>query len=325
MPFEIEDSGQARPPDGAIVIALLNNMPDPALEATEGQFGSLLAAAAGTLPVRLRHVWLPEVPRGPQALERLNRRYFSIEALYADPPDGLIVTGMEPRAATLQEEPYWNRMVQVLEWAQTHTASSIWSCLAAHVAADALYGIRRRRLPEKCFGVFEHQVIGDHALLRGVGPVLPTPHSRWNELPVDRLRAAGFEIMSLSGETGADLFLSPGDSPLICFQGHPEYDELALLKEYRRDVGRYLRAEVAGWPNLPQGYFSAAGVATLAQYRARVEQARDPEQLGNFPMAELAADIRPHWQPAGVTIYRNWLTHLATLRASSASARSFQR
>jgi homoserine O-succinyltransferase len=216
-------------------------------------------------------------------------------------------------------------MVQVLEWAQTHTASSIWSCLAAHVAADALYGIRRRRLPEKCFGVFEHQVIGDHALLRGVGPVLPTPHSRWNELPVDRLRAAGFEIMSLSGETGADLFLSPGDSPLICFQGHPEYDELALLKEYRRDVGRYLRAEVAGWPNLPQGYFSAAGVATLAQYRARVEQARDPDQLGNFPMAELAADIRPHWQPAGVTIYRNWLTHLATLRASSASARSFQR
>ncbi|HEY6514937.1 MAG TPA: homoserine O-succinyltransferase [Steroidobacteraceae bacterium] len=325
MPFEVEDRGQARPRDGAIVIALLNNMPDPALEATESQFGSLLAAAADTLPVRLRHVWLPEVPRGPQALERLNRRYFSIEALYADPPDGLIVTGMEPRAATLQEEPYWNRMVQVLEWAQTHTASSIWSCLAAHVAADVLRGIRRRRLPQKCFGVFEHRVVSDHALLRGVGPVLPTPHSRWNELPVEQLQAAGFEIMSLSSETGADLFLSPGGSPLICFQGHPEYDELALLKEYRRDVGRYLRAELAGWPNLPRSYFSAAGVATLAEYRARVERARDPQQLGNFPVAELAAGIRPHWQPVGVTIYRNWLTHLAALRAASASARSFQR
>jgi homoserine O-succinyltransferase len=325
MPFEVEDCGQDRPRDGALVIALLNNMPDTALEATESQFGSLLAAAAGALPVRLRHVWLPEVPRGPQALERLTRRYFSIEALYADPPDGLIVTGMEPRAATLQEEPYWSRMVQVLEWAPTHTASSIWSCLAAHVAADALRGVRRRRLPEKCFGVFEHRVVGDHALLRGVGPVLPTPHSRWNELPVDQLQTAGFEILSLSGETGADLFLCPGTSPLICFQGHPEYDELALLKEYRRDVARYLRAEVAAWPNLPQGYFPAAGVAALAQYRARAEQARDPALLGNFPMTELAASIRPHWRPAGITIYRNWLTQLAALRASAVSARSLQR
>ena len=117
-------------------------MPDPALEATEGQFGSLLAAAAGTLPVRLRHVWLPEVPRGPQALERLNRRYFSIERAVADPPDGLIVTGMEPRAATLEEEPTGIAWCRLLEWAQTHTASSIWSCLAAHVAADScvVYG-----------------------------------------------------------------------------------------------------------------------------------------------------------------------------------------
>ncbi|HEY6516792.1 MAG TPA: homoserine O-succinyltransferase [Steroidobacteraceae bacterium] len=325
MPLEIVDCREARPRDDALVIALVNNMPDPALEATEGQFGSLLAAAADTLPVRLHHVWLPEVPRGPQALERLNRRYFSIDALLADPPDGLIVTGMEPRAATLREEPYWGRMVRLLEWAQTHTASSIWSCLAAHVAADALHGIRRRRLPEKCFGVFEHRVVSDHALLRGVGPVLPTPHSRWNELPVAGLQAAGFEIMSSASETGADLFLSPGRSPLICFQGHPEYDELALLKEYRRDVGRYLRAEMAAWPNLPQGYFPAAGIAALAAYRARAEQAPDPEQLSNFPMTELAAGIRAHWRSAGVTIYRNWLTHLAALKASSASARGFQR
>jgi homoserine O-succinyltransferase len=233
---------------------------------------------------------------------------------------------MEPRAASLREEPYWGRMVQLLDWAQTHTASSIWSCLAAHVAADALQGVRRRRLPQKCFGVFEHRVLShDDALLRGVGPVLPTPHSRWNELPVAELQAAGFEIMSLSSETGADLFVCPGRNPLICFQGHPEYDEWALLKEYRRDVGRYLRAETAAWPTLPQGYFSATGVAALAEYRARAEQAPDPAQLGDFPMADLAAGIRAHWRPAGIAVYRNWLTQLATRRASAASARGFQR
>ncbi|HEV7138326.1 MAG TPA: homoserine O-succinyltransferase [Steroidobacteraceae bacterium] len=315
MPLEIEDCAQARPRDGALVIALLNNMPDAALEATEAQFGSLLAAAAGSLPVRLRHAWLPEVPRGPQALERLAHRYFSVEALLADPPDGLIVTGMEPRAASLEEEPYWDRMVQVLGWAQTHTASSIWSCLAAHAATQSLRGVRRQRLPEKCFGVFEHRTCGEHMLLRGVGPALPTPHSRWNELPVEKLQAAGFEILSLSAETGADLFVCPGRSLLVCFQGHPEYDELALLKEYRRDVGRYLRAEAAAWPTLPQGYFRAPGVAALAKYRAGAEKARAPAHLGAFPMAELAAQVCASWRPAGVAIYRNWLTHLSRARS----------
>jgi homoserine O-succinyltransferase/O-acetyltransferase len=320
MPLEIEDYGPDRPRDGALVIALVNNMPDTALEATEGQFGSLLAAAAGALPVRLRHSWLPEVPRGAQALERINRRYFPIERLLADLPDALIVTGMEPLAASLEEEPYWDHMVRLLEWARTHTASSIWSCLAAHAAALALHDVRRRRLPDKCFGVFEHQTRGDHALLRDVGPVLPTPHSRWNELPIDQLQAAGYEILSLSPRTGADLFLCPGPSLLICFQGHPEYDELALLKEYRRDVGRYLRAERDTWPAMPQGYFAASGVTTLAKYRAAAEKARDPALLGGFPMAELAASIAASWRSAGIAIYRNWLTHLAALR----SARGFQ-
>jgi homoserine O-succinyltransferase/O-acetyltransferase len=315
MPLEIEDRGQDSPRDDAIVIALVNNMPDAALEATEGQFGSLLAAAAGDLPVRLRHAWLPGVPRGPQALERIDRRYFPMERLRAEPPDALIVTGMEPLAASLEEEPYWNSMVRLLEWAQTHVASSVWSCLAAHAAALALHDVRRQRLPDKCFGVFEHQCVGDHALLHGVGPKLPTPHSRWNELPVDKLRSAGYEILSSSTRTGADLFVAPGRGLLVCFQGHPEYDELALLKEYRRDVGRYLRAERETWPTMPQGYFAGPDIATLAKYRARAEKARDPALLAAFPMAELAAGIRAPWRAAGATIYRNWLTHLVSLRA----------
>lgn len=306
------------------MIALVNNMPDGALEATESQFGSLLAAAAGALPVRLRHAWLPEVPRGPQALERLSRRYMPVETLLAEPPDGLIVTGMEPRAASLEEEPYWDRMVQVLEWARTHAVSSVWSCLAAHAVAQALYGVRRRRLPEKRFGVFEHRTRADHPLMHGIGPTLLTPHSRWNDLPIEEVRQAGCEILSASVESGADFFLCPGRSLLICFQGHPEYDEAALLKEYRRDVGRFLRAEQAAWPTLPQGYFAAAGLTALAQYRRRAEATRDPGCFGDFPMAELAAGIRASWRPAAIAIYRNWLTHLATLRAKE-SARGFER
>ena len=137
-------------------------------------------------------------------------------------------------------------------------------------------------------------------------------------------RPAGFEIMSLSSETGADLFLCPGGSLLICFQGHPEYDELALLKEYRRDVGRYLRAERAAWPDMPQGYFPRR---VLPRWRNTVPPPSRrviPQLLGDFPWRS-SRQASAALAPAGVTIYRNWLTHLAALRAAAASARSFQR
>jgi homoserine O-succinyltransferase/O-acetyltransferase len=317
MPLTIEDPGERRPRDGAIVVALVNNMPDAAVEATESQFGSLLGAAAGALPVRLCRSWLPQVPRGAEALARMARSYVPLQELLAEPPDALIVTGMEPRAPALEEEPYWTGMVQLLEWAQRETASSIWSCLAAHAAAQALAGVRRRRLTEKCFGVFSHELRAEHPLLREVVSPLATPHSRWNELPVEQLQAAGFEVLSASRATGADLFVQAGRSLLVCFQGHPEYEELTLLKEYRRDVGRFLRGEQAAWPTLPQGYFGAPGLEALAQYRGDVEATRDPARFTDFPTDALAAGLRAPWRSAALTLYRNWLAHLAAVRGLS--------
>lgn len=307
MPLIVEDPGERRPRDGAIVVALVNNMPDAALEPTESQFGSLLEAAAGALPVRLRRIALPEVPRGEQARERIAAGYFSVEDLTAEPPDALIVTGMEPRSPALEDEPYWERMVQLLEWAQRHTVSSIWSCLAAHAAAQALAGVRRQRLAEKCFGVFGHDILAKHPLLRGVAAPLATPHSRWNELPMEKLQAAGFEVLSASREAGADLFVRAGRNLLVCFQGHPEYEDVTLLKEYRRDVGRFLRAEQAAWPTPPRGYFGKRGLEALAQYRREVESARDPARFADFPMSAIAAELRASWRSAAVGLYRNWL------------------
>ncbi len=310
MPLTIEDRGARHAGDGAIQVALVNNMPDTALEATESQFSSLLAAAADSLPVRLRRVWLAEVPRGAQALERIDQIYFPLEDLLADPPDALIVSGMEPRAPTLEEEPYWLRMVQLLDWAQAHTVSSVWSCLAAHAAVQALAGLRRQRLADKCFGVFEHRVLARHELLGGVGSRLPMPHSRWNELPLEKLQAAGFDVLTASPDTGADSFVRTGKSLLVCFQGHPEYEPWTLLKEYRRDVGRFLRGEQPAWPTLPRGYFREPGLTALAHYRREVEAAPDPRRLADFPTEALASDLPAPWRPAAVTIYRNWLTHV---------------
>src|SRR5947208_16542767 len=178
--------------DGAIFVGLVNNMPDAALASTEAQFSALLAAAAaaGRHSVQLRFSSLPEVPRGPDARARIARGYWPIETLLGAEPDALIVTGTEPIAARLADEPYWRRLVELITWAEEHAVASIWSCLAAHAVVESIDGIQRRRLAEKRCGVFAHDILAGHALLDGVSAPLPMPHSRWNELPVEALPAA---------------------------------------------------------------------------------------------------------------------------------------
>jgi homoserine O-succinyltransferase len=305
---------------GAIVIGLINNMPDTALHATEAQFRGLLEAAAGAQPVQLRLSSFPELPRTGEAVEHIVRTYWPIDELLATFPDALIVTGTEPRAPRLTEEPYWQRSVQLLAWAEAHTATSVWSCLAAHAAVLSLDGIERQRLAEKRCGVYQHSILAGHPLLAGVGAPLPMPHSRWNELPPEKLREAGYTLLSWSDETGADAFVRRQRSVLLFFQGHPEYEATTLLKEYRRDVGRYLRGEQPHYPTLPCGYLSPAATATLGAFTKRALAERSAVLLETFPFEAVAAQLTNTWRTAAVAIYRNWLACIATARAPARAA-----
>src|SRR6185312_9574041 len=149
----------------SLVIGLINNMPDTALEATEAQFSRLLSNAADAWRVRLRLSFLPEVPRGEVGRAHIDSgTYWPIDELLGEPLDALIVTGMEPVAPLLSDEPYWQRMGELLQWAETNTTSSIWSCLAAHAAVELLDGIRRRRLEYKRGGVFSHSLAQNQPL-----------------------------------------------------------------------------------------------------------------------------------------------------------------
>lgn len=297
-----------------IVVGLVNNMPDSAVEHTAAQFSRLLLAAAGRLSVELRIGYLPEVPRAIEALERLSDDYWPIDELLRQPLDGLIVTGLEPKSSHLTDEPYWHRLEQLLEWAESNTLSSIWSCLAAHAVTQMLDGIERRRLEEKRFGVFPHAALNAHPLAWGLRAPLRTPHSRWNELPVADLRRAGYTVVSSSPENGADCFVKQSDSLLVFFQGHPEYDEATLFKEYRRDVGRFLRGEQSRYPTLPRGYFTAEAVTLLNEFRMHALIEPSPDLLASFPAAAASACLKNTWGAMAVTIYRNWLSLIAAAK-----------
>jgi homoserine O-succinyltransferase len=299
------------------VIGLVNNMPDTALHATEAQFGALLQAASGDEQVRLRLTSLPEQPRGPEALEHIRHGYWPLADLLTAGVDALIVTGTEPRAPALRDEPYWQRFVQLLDFARQHTVASVWSCLAAHAAVLELDGIERRRLPQKRCGVFQHAIQSGHSLLAGVSSPLPMPHSRWNELPPEDLRAAGYTLLSWSEETGADAFVREERSVLLFFQGHPEYEGTSLLKEYRRDVGRYLNGQQSHYPTLPCGYLSADAVARLAEFREQAHAQRSAALLESFPFALVAAGLESTWRSSAVAMYRNWLACINARRVQS--------
>jgi homoserine O-succinyltransferase len=324
MPVEIEPrnasslrgaaaglGGRAQP----ILIGLINTMPDSALQSTEAQFRGLLEAAAGSQALTVRLSSFPELPRSPQGREHLGGSYWPFDELLGERLDALIVTGTEPRAPLLTEEPYWPRFAQLLEYAERHTIASVWSCLAAHAVVESLHGIRRQRLRHKRCGVYTHNILPGHPLLAGVTPPLPFPHSRWNELPLEPLRAAGYTVLSWSAETGADAFTRHDRSLLLFFQGHPEYEDTTLLKEYRRDVGRYLNAQQAHYPTLPCGYLPPEALHLLGEFRDRALTSREPALLDSFPFATTAAALRNTWRPAAVAIYRNWLAFISAGRA----------
>ena len=84
-------------------------MPDSALKATERQFMRLLQAAAGNIRVTFHCFSLPAVARSKQASEHIAHDYADIADLDRLGIDGLIVTGAEPIAANLPDEPFWQR------------------------------------------------------------------------------------------------------------------------------------------------------------------------------------------------------------------------
>jgi homoserine O-succinyltransferase len=297
-----------------IEVGLVNNMPDAALEATEQQFIRLLADAAGDEWIRLRLFALPHAGRGAAAQALIGRDYATTSDLAETTLDGLIVTGCEPKAARIEDEPYWNAFTRLVDWARHHTRSTIWSCLAAHATVLHDDAIQRRRLSEKCSAVLTCEKCFDHPLVAGLPSRWRVPHSRLNEIPTAALLANDYDILTSLPDGGADIFVKKHDSLFVFFQGHPEYEARTLLGEYRRDVGRFLKGENDRYPPLPVSYFSDEAAASLHDFRARALASRNPSLLSKFPKAAERGLAAPWHQPAAA-LYRNWLRAIAEGRA----------
>ncbi|MBV9826458.1 MAG: homoserine O-succinyltransferase [Alphaproteobacteria bacterium] len=299
-----------------VKLAVVNNMPDAALRTTERQWRELMAAARGDdCAVDLRFFSLPEVPRSYTGRMHVADNYTDVAELW-DGVDGLIVTGTEPIAANLPDEPYWPALTRLIDWARDNTVSTIFSCLGAHAAVRHLSGIDRRPLGEKLSGIFECSPTGEHSLLAGVPGSWRVPHSRHNELSEAELVANAYQVLAHSPEAGADLFAKDYGSLFVFLQGHLEYDGGALLREYRRDIKRFLAGESARYPAMPRNYFDPEVAAVLAEFRAQAIEDQGIDLIENFP-ADAARSRDFPWRDPAICIARNWLHYISTHKAAS--------
>jgi len=299
--------------DGSrIEIAFVNNMPDSAFEETERQFVGLLDGAAselGDVTVQLSRYVLPGLARSAAIGQRVSEDYRPVDDIYGGQPDGLIVTGTEPLTDDLRTESYWGALTDLFTWAESSTASALLSCLAAHAAALAFDGIERHTLATKCSGVFVQAIKTDHPLTKGLGDVVHMPHSRLNDLPSALLTADGYTNLIESPEMNWTVAVkNRGSCTFVLVQGHPEYSTTSLLREYRRDLQRFLRGERKVLPTIPVGYVDDESHRLLESFEAQVlASPTDPELIRDFPFEPVAQRLVNTWQPSGVRLYANWL------------------
>jgi homoserine O-succinyltransferase/O-acetyltransferase len=290
-------------------------MPDSAFADTEAQFRALLSGARPDSSFTLRRYSLSSLTRGP-AVRPLLESYADVELLYSDPPDGLIITGTEPHFQNMRDEPYWQELEELLVWAETAVPSVLLSCLSAHAAVLAIDGVRRSLLPSKCFGVFPQQVHHGNSLVRGVGPVA-FAHSRLNEVPADSMRSNGYDVLVESPRAGWTVAVREReDSLTVMFQGHPEYSRDTLLREFRRDLRRYVEGERPTLPAIPAGYFDVAGKAIVTGFCDRIgAAAANGSIMNDFPFDQLVPHITADWSAASRRLVSNWLSHVERSRS----------
>jgi homoserine O-succinyltransferase len=290
-------------------VGLLNMMPDAALTATERQFFRLVGESNQIAQFYMHPFSLPQLRRGSAGQEYVERYYESFQQLREEGLDALIITGANVTQPDLAAEPFWDPLIEVIDWALESVTSVLCSCLATHAVLQFRHGQKRRRLPAKRWGIYRHRVMDrTHPLVNDVNTLFDVPHSRFNEIGRDQFEAAGLHVLAESDIAGVHLAVSSDRFRVVYCQGHPEYDTISLLKEYKREVMRFVDGAREDYPPLPNNYFSLRSQAILTEYgeRLRAAAARG-EGLPEFPETLIRPTLNNTWHDTAEAVIDNWI------------------
>ncbi|HGX93519.1 MAG TPA: homoserine O-succinyltransferase [Candidatus Tenderia sp.] len=287
-------------------IGLLNMMPDAALAATERQFFRLVGESNQIAQFYMHPFTLDALERGPEAQAHVDQYYETFDQIKEKGLDALIITGANVVGPELSEQPFWEPLIEVIDWAHENVTSTLCSCLATHAVIQFRYGQKRYPLGYKRWGVYPHRVVDRlHPLVWGVNTRFDVPHSRFNQIDRDQFEAAGLHVLAES-EAGVHLAVSEDLFRLVFFQGHPEYDIISLLKEYKREVLRFAAGERQDYPPFPENYFTLQSQAILNEHQDHVRAAM--EKGAPIPeLPETLLDLDNTWHDTAEAVINNWI------------------
>ncbi len=290
-------------------VGLLNMMPDAALAATERQFFRLIGESNPIAQFYVHPFTLPEIKRSSNARAYIERYYESFEDLRAEGLDALIITGANVVGPELANQPFWEPLKAVVDWASEKVTSTLCSCLATHAVLQFRYGQQRIPQPVKIWGVFPHRVVDKtHPLVNDVNTLFDVPHSRWNAVTREQFDAAGLRVLVENKVTGVHLATSADGLRMVFFQGHPEYDTISLLKEYKREVGLYTHGQRQEYPPFPENYIGIRAQALLNEYRLRADAAHQIDAgVPDFPEELISDQLDNTWHDTAEAVVSNWV------------------
>ena len=180
---------------------------------------------------------------------------------------------------------------------------AVWSCLAAHAA---VWRTRRDSqgggLRASSLGVFELQPAGDHPLLGDTSVPMRAPHSRLNGLGSrNDLRAAGYQILTRSGEVGVDAFVKPGPAIDLFFQGTLNMTRIVSRASMRRLP--LLGRRTAAHPLPPSGFFDFRPRYISRRLPGAARAGRDHGLMTDYHQASPAPRKSAGWRlPGGANL-----------------------
>ncbi len=289
-------------------IGLLNLMPDAALEATERQFFRLVGACNRIAQFHIHPFTVSGVVRGKKSQAHIDTYYQDFKAIRRDGLDALIISGANPVNPDITQEGFWDQMLEVIDWAAQDVCSIFYSCLATHSVIQHYHNRPRIRLPEKRWGVYSHRVSeARHPLVSSINTRFDAPHSHVYDTSCQQAREAGWRVLAEGEVSGLYLAVSADGFRHVYCQGHPEYDINSLLKEYKREVGRYA-AGTRDKPPFPENYFPDTALAVLEGFLTELDAALNSRRTPpTFPEAELLPLLENTWSDTGRAIFNNWL------------------
>ncbi len=218
-------------------IVALNLMPTKI--ATETQLARLLANSPLQVQLTLLHTASHAASHVPG--EHMEAFYKTFDEIRGERFDGMIITGAPVEQMPFEEVDYWPELCQIMDFTRTNVYSTLHVCWGAQAALYHHFGIQKRPLPEKMFGIFPHRVTRpSNPLVRGFDEEFWAPHSRHTGIDEEQVKACkDLRVLAESDEAGIYL-MSTDSGRQIFVTGHPEYERLTLDAEYRRDVAKGL-------------------------------------------------------------------------------------